>query len=55
MPDYLDVIAAKLADVFYRETEQRKVKWGHLSASDRSLWRLIARVAEREFSQEFRD
>lgn len=40
-----ETLAAKLADVFYKETEQRKAKWEYLPPVDRSLWRLMARAA----------
>lgn len=48
MPNEIDALAARLADVFHRETEHRKVKWGHLTPEERGIWRLIARVAARE-------
>ena len=43
-----DTIPAKLAGIYHRQTEGRKVKWEHLPPGDRSLWRLIARVGMKE-------
>ena len=44
----IDAIAAKMAEIFYRQTEDRKVKWEQLAPSDRSLWRLIAKAMKEE-------
>jgi len=52
MPTLVDTVAAKMADAYYRETEQRKRKWGHLTPSERSLWRLLSRIAEEEFTKD---
>ena len=42
----IDGLAACLAAVYFKETQARKVKWGHMAPGDRSLWRLIARAAK---------
>jgi hypothetical protein len=41
----IDTIAARMAQIYYRQAEDRKVLWEHLAPSDRSMWRLVARGA----------
>jgi hypothetical protein len=52
MRNSLDSVAAAMADAFYRETESRKVKWDHMAPSDRSLWRLMARIAAEKLADQ---
>lgn len=39
----IDELASLIAEVHVKHTTEVKVKWSHLDASERSLWRLIAR------------
>lgn len=45
-----DGLAMALADVAARQMHGTKIKWGHRTAEERSLWRLVAKaVLERKF------
>jgi hypothetical protein len=41
----IDELAAALSALHLKKTGQVRVKWEQLDASERSLWRLIARKA----------
>lgn len=39
----VEELASLLAEIHVKHTTEVKVKWLHLDASERSLWRLISR------------
>jgi hypothetical protein len=44
----IERLAARLARLYQKNTGQHVQKWEHMTADDRSLWRLIARAAQEE-------
>lgn len=44
----VEQLARKLCRTYHRETDHAEIEWGMLPQIERSLWRLLARLAQAE-------